>query len=227
MRADVDFDSETRLSWFLAGLAGVLAATAFTRSAGYFVTFMTGNAGRAVLGVFNGDQWLSISAAALLGAFLAGVITASLGRRYVWVAYPHGAMLVTSAALLAATLVDWSLEGGPSRPLPLLPIVLVAFGVGALNTTFIRDGEVSVPLSYITGTVVKLGQGIERHISGGTVADWLGHFLLFGGYLLGAVLGGVISLFAGGTWMLAIATVVCTLTTWYTHRYVDRRGVWQ
>lgn len=74
---------------------------------------------------------------------------------------------------------------------------------------------------------MKLGQGIERHISGGTVADWLGHFLLFGGYLLGAVLGGVISLFAGGTWMLAIATAVRTLTTWYTHRCVDRRGVWQ
>ncbi|HKI41699.1 MAG TPA: DUF1275 family protein, partial [Mycobacterium sp.] len=44
------FNSESRLSWVLAGLAGVLGATAFTHSAGYFVTFMTGNAQRAVLG---------------------------------------------------------------------------------------------------------------------------------------------------------------------------------
>ena len=33
--------------WLLAALAGVLGATAFTHSAGYFVTFMTGNAQRA------------------------------------------------------------------------------------------------------------------------------------------------------------------------------------
>ncbi|MBS9535962.1 DUF1275 family protein [Mycobacterium sp. M1] len=221
------FTSETKLSWVLAALAGVLAATAFTRSAGYFVTFMTGNAGRAVLGVFRDDQWLSLSAAALLGAFLAGVISASLCRRHVWPAQPHGALLLTSAALFSATVVDWAIEGGPTLPLPLLPITLVAYGVGALNTTFVRDGEVSIPLSYVTGTVVKLGQGIERHLSGGSVFDWLGHFLLFAGYVVGLLVGGVVSLVAGGTWMLVIATAVCILATWYTHRYVDRRGVWE
>lgn len=72
---------------------------------------------------------------------------------------------------------------------------------------------------------MKLGQGIERHLSGGTAAAWLGHFLLLVGYVVGAVVGGVISLFAGGTWMLVIATVVCALATGYTHRYVYRRGV--
>ncbi len=221
------FDSETKLSWVLAALAGVLAATAYTHSEGYFVTFMTGNAGRAVLGVFDGHQWLSISAAALLLSFLGGVVVASLCRRYAWPSQPHGALLLTAASLLAATLIDWIVEGGPTLPLPLLPILLVAFGVGALNTTFVRNGEVSISLSYITGTVVKMGQGIERHISGGTIHEWLGHFLLLFGYTFGAGVGGCISLVAGGTWMLGIATVVCVLATWYTHRYVDRRDVWR
>lgn len=45
-------NSESRLSWVLAVLAGILGATAFTHSAGYFVTFMTGNAQRAMLGYF-------------------------------------------------------------------------------------------------------------------------------------------------------------------------------
>jgi len=45
--------------------------------------------------------------------------------------------------------------------------MLVAFGIGALNTSFVKDGEVSVPLSYVTGTLVKMGQGIERHVAGG------------------------------------------------------------
>lgn len=221
------FDSETKLSWALAALAGVLAAAAYTHSEGYFVTFMTGNAGRTVLGMFDDDHWLAISAGALLLSFLSGVVIASLCRRYIWPSQPHGALLLTAASLLTATLVDWLVEGGPTLPLPLLPILLVAFGVGALNTTFVRNGEVSISLSYITGTVVKLGQGIERHLSGGTIKDWLGHFMLFTGYAFGLTVGGCISLVAGGTWMLGIATVVCVLATWYTHRYVDRRGVWQ
>ncbi|CAJ1505965.1 YoaK family protein [[Mycobacterium] kokjensenii] len=220
------YDSETKLSWVLAGLAGVLAATAYTHSEGYFVTFMTGNAGRAVLGLFTENQWLSISAAALLVAFISGVVVASLCHRHLWRSRPHGALRLTAASLLAATVVDW-IEGGPTLPVPLLPILLVAFGVGALNTTFVRNGEVSIPLSYVTGTVVKLGQGIERHISGGTVHDWFGHFMLLGGYIGGAVAGGFISLVAGGTWMLAIATAVCVVSSWYSYRYVDRRGSWR
>lgn len=223
---DKRYGSESRLSWVLAGLAGVLAATAYTHSEGYFVTFMTGNAGRAALGLFTDSQWMSISAAALLVSFISGVVIASLCHRHVWRSRPHGALRLTGVSLLAATVTDW-IEGGPALPVPLLPILLVAFGVGALNTTFVRDGEVSIPLSYVTGTVVKLGQGIERHISGGTIHDWFFNFMLLTGYVGGAVVGGIISVYVGGTWMLATATVICLLATWYSHRYVDRRGLWR
>ena len=72
------FDSEARLSWVLAALAGVLGATAFTHSAGYFVTFMTGNAQRAVLGYFRDDVWLSVTAGLLMLCFVAGVVVASV-----------------------------------------------------------------------------------------------------------------------------------------------------
>ncbi|KKB97617.1 YoaK family protein [Mycolicibacter arupensis] len=220
------YNSESRLSWVLAGLAGVLAATAYAHSEGYFVTFMTGNAGRAALGLFTDSMWMSISAAALLVSFISGVVIASLCHRHLWRSRPHGALRLTGASLLTATVVDW-VEGGPALPVPLLPILLVAFGVGALNTTFVRDGEVSIPLSYVTGTVVKLGQGIERHISGGTIHDWFFNFMLLTGYISGATIGGVISIFVGGTWMLATATVICLLATWYSHRYVDGRGLWR
>jgi uncharacterized membrane protein YoaK (UPF0700 family) len=84
------YDSEARLSWLLAGLAGVLGATAFTHSEGYFVTFMTGNAQRAVLGVFRDDTVLSLSAGTLLLCFVAGVVVSSVCRRRYWVEHPHG-----------------------------------------------------------------------------------------------------------------------------------------
>ena len=161
------FDSEARLSYVLAALAGVLGATAFTHSAGYFVTFMTGNAQRAVLGYFRDDVMLSISAGLLIVAFVSGVVVASVCRRHFWVAHPHGPTVLTTVSLFAATVVDVFDLGWDENELDFPPIFLVAFGIGALNTSFVKDGEVSVPLSYVTGTLVKMGQGIERHIAGG------------------------------------------------------------
>lgn len=221
------FDSEEKLSWILAGLAGLLGATAFTHSAGYFVTFMTGNAQRAVLGCFRGEVWLSVSAALLSLAFVAGVVCASLCRRHLWSTRPHGATVLTTVSLVIATALDITVEGGPALPLPFLPIAFVTFGIGALNTTFVKNGEVSIPLSYVTGTLVKLGQGIERHISGGELADWLGYLLLFGGFVGGAAFGGCMSLIAGGSEMLEVASLVCAVTTGYTFLYADRRDLWK
>ena len=219
------FDSEARLSWVLAMLGGVLGATAFTHSAGYFVTFMTGNAQRAALGYFRDDVLLSVTASLLLLCFVAGVVVASVCRRHLWVAHPHGPTLLTTLSLLAATAVDVIDEGWGENLLDFAPIMLVAFAIGALNTSFVKDGEVSVPLSYVTGTLVKLGQGIERHIAGGTMADWLGYFLLFASFVLGATLGGCISLVVNGTGMLVVASALCALATGYTYFHQDRRAL--
>jgi uncharacterized membrane protein YoaK (UPF0700 family) len=218
------FDSEARLSWVLAALAGVLGATAFTHSEGYFVTFMTGNAQRAVLGYFRHDVRLAISAGVLMLCFVAGVVVASVFRRHFWTGHPHGPTVLTTFSLVAATVVDVIDEGWDEQMLDFAPIMLVVFGVGALNTSFVKDGEVSVPLSYVTGTLVKMGQGIERHIAGGTAADWLGYFLLFASFVLGGAIGGCISLVVNGTWMLVAASVVCAATTGYTYYHQDRRA---
>jgi uncharacterized membrane protein YoaK (UPF0700 family) len=219
------FDSEARLSWVLATLAGVLGATAYTHSDGYFVTFMTGNAQRAVLGYFRHDVRLAVSAGVLMVAFVAGVVFASMCRRRFWSSHAHGPTVLTTVSLLAATIIDVIDEGWQEVNLDFAPILCVAFGIGALNTSFVKDGEVSVPLSYLTGTLVKMGQGIERHIAGGNVTDWLGYFLLIASILLGAAVGGCISLVTNGTGMLIAATVMCALTTGYTYYYQDRRAL--
>ena len=213
------------MSWVLAGLAGVLGATAFTHSAGYFVTFMTGNAQRAVLGYVRHDVWLSITAGLLMVCFVAGVVVASACRRHFWAAHPHGPTVLTTLSLIAATVVDVIDEGWQEAQLDFAPIMLVVFGVGALNTSFVKDGEVSVPLSYVTGTLVKMGQGIERHIAGGKAADWLGYFLLFASFVVGAAAGGAISVIVNGTWMLVVASVMCAAATGYTYFHQDRRAL--
>ncbi|WP_083089908.1 YoaK family protein [Mycobacterium noviomagense] len=219
------FDSEARLSWVLAWLAGLVGAVAFTHSAGYFVTTATANTQRAVAGLFIGDPWLSISATLLVSCFLAGVIVGSLCRRRIWRAHPHGPTLLTTICLSIATVGDVMLQGWSAGPVAFLPILVIAFGIGALNTTFVKNEEVSIPLSHVTGTIVKLGQGIERHISGGSAADWLGHFLLFASFVAGGLTGGYICSAVSGSQLLAAAAVVCAMTTAYTYFYADRPGV--
>ena len=144
--ASETFGSEARLSWVLAGLAGVLGATAFTHSAGYFVTFMTGNAQRAALGFFRGDVLLSITAALLIVCFVAGVVIASVCRRHFWVAHPHGPTVLATFSLLAATVVDVLDEGWEENLLDFAPVMLVAFAIGALNTSFVSVIKVELPL---------------------------------------------------------------------------------
>nr|WP_198428803.1 DUF1275 family protein [Nocardia bovistercoris] len=213
------------MSWVLAALAGLIGAAAFMHTAGYFVTFMTGNTERAVLGHFHHEGDVAVAAALLLASFLAGVVVASLCRRHFWSGHPHGPTLLTTACLATASTIDFVLyERTATSRIDFVPILFVAFGVGALNTSFVKDGEVSIPLSYVTGTLVKLGQGIERHLNGGTYADWLDYFLLYTAFALGALLGGLLSLAVAGWAMLITATAVCLLVTTYTYLHLDKHG---
>jgi uncharacterized membrane protein YoaK (UPF0700 family) len=221
-----EFNSETRLSWALAALAGLIGAAAFTHSTGYFVTFMTGNTERAALGYFRNQPWLAVTAALLLAAFVGGVVVASLCRRHLWVAHPHGPTVLTALSLGVATAICVAMHGwSATGDLSLAPILFVAFAIGALNTSFVKNGEVSTPLSYVTGTLVKMGQGIERHISRGSAAAWLGYFLLYMSFIAGAAIGGSISLVANGSQMLAVATTVCSLAAGYTYFHGDRQAL--
>lgn len=219
------FNGEARLSWALSALAGLLGATAFTHSTEYFVTSMTGTGQLAVLGSFRDQRWVSITAGFILLAFILGVVTASLCRRHLCVAHAHGSTVLTTLSVTVASAIDVTLDGWSDQELPIAPILLIAFGLGALNTSFVKDGEVSIPLSYVTGTVVKMAQGIERHISGGSIADWLGNFLLFGSFTLGVTIGACMHLMVTETAMLAIAAVVCALTTGCTYFHADRRAL--
>lgn len=193
---------------FLSALAGFIGAAAYTHSAGYFVTFMTGNTERAVLGWFDNDRLLAVGALTLLVSFGLGVFVASLLRRRMWRNDHYGASVVTTVALAVAAVVDYALDRTGGQEVGFIPIAFVAFAVGALNTAFVKNGETAVPLSYATGTVVKLSQGIESHVSGGSVRDWLGYGLQYAAFAGGALLGGVTSLVVGGELMLIMAAGV-------------------
>jgi uncharacterized membrane protein YoaK (UPF0700 family) len=225
--------SEARLSWVLSGVAGMVGAVAFLHSAGYFVTFMTGNTERAVVGHFGEPSGKDVApgaspwaALALMGSFLAGVVIASICRRRYWSNHPHGATVLTTAALGAAGLIDIAISGWSSVDVNFYPILLVAFALGALNTAFTKNEETYIPLSYVTGTVVKLGQGIERHLhGGGTYFDWLCYLVLLGSFALGGVVGAVIGVVITGPQVLLITALLSLVATIFTFTHTDRNSV--
>ncbi len=206
---------ETRLASALLILAGFIGAAAYTHSAGYFVTFMTGNTERAVLGGFLGDYTLAIGAAGLIVCFLAGVVVASICRRHWWTNHPHGATVLATVAFTIAAVVD-SILYWHDKDLGLTPILFVAFGMGALNTSFVKNGETAIPVTYVTGTLVKLAQGIERHLAGGTHREWLGYAVQWLSFVMGAFIGGLVSLAIDGRDMLFAAVIASALVSVYT-----------
>ncbi len=76
--------------------------------------------------------------------------------------------VLTTLALAIASSVDVMTTRWNAPQVQFVPILFISFAMGALNTSFIKNGEVSIPLSYVTGPLVKMGRGIERHISGGS-----------------------------------------------------------
>ncbi|MFY2787968.1 YoaK family protein [Rhodococcus sp. KRD162] len=225
--------AEARLSWILSGLAGMVGAVAFLHSAGYFVTFMTGNTERAVVGHFGHPDGKEvapgaspIAALALMGSFLTGVVVSSICRRRYWSNHPHGATVLTTVALAGAASLDIAISGWSSATVNFYPILLVAFALGALNTAFTKKEETYIPLSYVTGTLVKLGQGIERHLcGGGTYYDWLCYSILLGSFALGGAIGAVIGVVITGPQVLLIAALISLGATIFTFTHTERRSL--
>jgi uncharacterized membrane protein YoaK (UPF0700 family) len=167
----------------LAALAGLVDAVAFLSLGGFFASFMSGNSTRLAIGV-GGNLTEAGVAASLLLAFVTGVVGATLigrrmgARRKSWTLVGV-AGLIAIAALIA-------------HPGDLIPALLVASAMGTVNTLFERDGEVSVGLTYMTGTLVRFGQNLARwidHDPDTSAEDWLRHLVLWAGFLGGGLTG--------------------------------------
>jgi uncharacterized membrane protein YoaK (UPF0700 family) len=181
---------EMGLAALLAVLAGATGAAAWLYTSGWYVTFMTGNSERMVLEHLKGNHALGISAATAVAAFLFGVGTATLARLYLWRKARHGATIMATSASFVAWLCDVLLpDDGPQ--IGAIPVLCLAFGLGALNTSISRRGEVVMPLSYVTGTLVKIGQGASLHLAGVTRWAWVPHLSTYIGFLAGAAAGGI------------------------------------
>lgn len=170
-----------RFAIALAAMAGFVDAVGFLSADGYFVSFMSGNTTR--LGVALGTApTMALMPLVLIAGFVIGVTLGALAsRRAGPLRKPAVVGLVAMLLLMAAS--------GRALGSPALMLTGMVMAMGALNNTFQRGGEVAVGLTYMTGALVKLGQGIANALSGQPNGAWQSWATLWSGLLAGAVLG--------------------------------------
>jgi uncharacterized membrane protein YoaK (UPF0700 family) len=164
--------------------AGFVDAVGFIHLGGYFVSFMSGNSTRAGAALAEGNPHGFLLAMGLVGAFTAGVITASILRRLVPSRKRMWVLLYVTAALgFAVVLYDLDVAAWLAPP-------AIALAMGAENVIFERDGEVSIGLTYMTGTLVKMGQQVAAAVTGGRKLGWVRYLFLWLSLTLGSIAGG-------------------------------------
>jgi len=166
------------LAAMLAALAGMVDVIGYLHLNGLFVSFMSGNSTQlgAVLG--RSDLAEAAAIAELIALFVLGAAAGQMladfaGRwRMTWV-LAGVALLLTIAALLR------------TAPEPM------AFAMGALNASMHRAGNIPVSLTFVTGVLVRFGQGLGNLLSRqGTGWNWLAQAVPWIGMVTGATIGG-------------------------------------
>jgi uncharacterized membrane protein YoaK (UPF0700 family) len=178
----VSHDRHTqRLAMCLAGVAGYVDAVGYLQTHGFFVSFMSGNSTRLGVGLATTVVNAAI-AAGLIGTFVVGVATGSLTGHAAG-SHRRPAVLAVVAALLGLA----ALLAACGQAVAAIPVMALA--MGAENAVFEQGGEIRIGLTYMTGTLVKLGQRLALALRGGDPFGWTAYLMLWLGLVAGAVLG--------------------------------------
>lgn len=179
--------AERLLAYGIAGLAGFVDAAGFLAADRYFVSFMSGNTTR--LGV---ELAMGTRAAAVAGALIAGfTIGVTLGAIVAERTQRHrrSTVLALCGALLLFAATGHALGSAAAF---LAGCVLA---MGAINNVFRRNGEVALGVTYMTGALVRMGEGLAALLTGqkgrkGALPSLLLWASLAGGAVAGALATG-------------------------------------
>ena len=168
----------------LSALAGYVDAVGFMTLGGFFVSFMSGNSTRLGVGLSLGEWRQAAVALSLIGLFVAGVVIgASAARRF-----GEGRRSAVLAVETVLLLIGAALCTAGWREAGMAAVVLA---MGVENAVFQRQGDVGVGLTYMTGTLVRMGQRVATALHGGPRWDWVPFLLLWIGLSVGGAIGAV------------------------------------
>ena len=154
-------DSRLGFAFALAALAGAVDAIAVLSLGDVFVSFMSGNTTLLGNAVAHGQGGAALQLAAVVVAFLGGVVAGELvAVRVAAHRRSQAVLLLVASGLALASLGTW-------LALPHLAIALCLAGcMGVQNAAVRRAGGMDVALTYVTGTLVRLGRTIAAAVLG-------------------------------------------------------------
>ncbi|HEY1299973.1 MAG TPA: YoaK family protein [Stellaceae bacterium] len=189
------------LAVLLAALAGMVDAIGYLHLKGPFVAFMTGNTTEMAVALGQGDLAQAGFIAELIALFVAGaaagqVLGGASGR---W----HMTLILVAVTVLLAVA---ALRGTAPEPMVL--------AMGAMNSSMHRAGAISVSLTYVTGMLVRLGQGVGDLLTGRAKDwGWLAQAAPWFGLVAGATAGSAAYTGLGGAAMWAAVGLAGLLAT--------------
>jgi uncharacterized membrane protein YoaK (UPF0700 family) len=162
----------------LAALAGMVDVIGYLHLKGLFISFMSGNSTQLAAALGGGDLASAATIAELITLFVLGAVAGQVlanftGRWHMtWVLIGVALFLVVAAVLR-------------NVPEPMV------FAMGALNASMHRAGNVPVSLTFVTGVLVRFGQGLGNFLTGrATGWIWLAQAAPWVGMIAGATIGG-------------------------------------
>jgi len=165
------------LAGLLAALAGMVDVIGYLHLKGLFVSYMSGNSTQLAAALGQGNLAAAGGIAKLVALFVLGaaagqVLAGFAGDwRMSWV-LAGVTVLLTIAALLAAA------------PEPMV------FAMGALNASMHRAGSIPISLTFVTGVLVRLGQGLGDFLTRrSSELTWLAQAVPWLGLIAGATVG--------------------------------------
>src|SRR5215469_18816051 len=140
------------LAGLLAALAGFVDATGYLHLSGLFVSYMSGNSTQLAIAFGQGDLGEAGTNSELVALFVLGAAAGQVLAGFVgkW----HLTWVLIGVAILLA--IAGALGTSPE------PTVLA---MGALNAAMHRAGSIPVSLTFVTGVLVRFGQGLGDFIT--------------------------------------------------------------
>jgi uncharacterized membrane protein YoaK (UPF0700 family) len=162
----------------LAALAGFVDAIGYLHLSGLFVSYMSGNSTQLAVALGQGNLGEAGTIAELIALFVLGAAAGQILAGYTgrW----HMTCVLVGVAVLLA--IAGVLATAPE------PMVLA---MGALNAAMHRAGNIPVSLTFVTGVLVRFGQGLGDFLMRRTKGwNWLVQAVPWAGLIAGATGGG-------------------------------------
>src|SRR5580693_9285617 len=200
----------------LALIAGFIDAYGMI-TFGVYVSFMSGNTTQTGYQTAEGAFGsASLSALAILffvvGSFAGTLLVQAAGRRARRAVF--GVVAAALAEVVCLTYFDFLSVG--------FGIAIVSVAMGVMNSAFSRVGAQSVSLTFVTGTLSRVGSSLALALRRAPLADaqgpWDTHLRralllarLWLGFLVGALLSGAVTPRYGASVLLAPALILAVL----------------